>query len=186
MWRRHAAPHARKRPARSVGPVAGVQIAVAHDGNLAFVDSFGLADAAEHRPLGNDTVFHIASISKNILAAVVVRLAEERRLSLGDEVTRYVASAPTHGARITVRQLLNHTSGLYSFTARPDAEANEQKVLSHQQVIELFKDHPLDFPPGSSGGTTTPPSISPAWSSRRSPDVRMRTTSATRSSARSA
>ena len=142
---------AREEATRALGrSVAGVQIAVAHDRTLAFVDSFGLADAGEHRPLGNDTVFHIASISKNILAAVVVRLAEQRRLSLDDDVTKYVVDAPTHGARITVRQLLNHTSGLYSFTARPDAEANEQKVLSHQQVIGLFKDHPLDFPPGSS------------------------------------
>lgn len=142
---------AREEATRALGrPVAGVQIALAHDGKLAFVDSFGLADAAGHRPLGNDTVLHIASISKNILAAVVVRLAEQRRLSLDDDVTKYVASAPTHGARITVRQLLNHTSGLYSFTSRPDAEANEQKVLSHQQVIGLFEDHPLDFTPGSS------------------------------------
>jgi CubicO group peptidase (beta-lactamase class C family) len=142
---------AREEATRALGrPVAGVQIAVAHDGNLAFVDSFGLADAAEHRLLGNDTVFHIASISKNILAAVVVRLAEQRRLSLDDDVRKYVADAPTHGTRITVRQLLNHTSGLYSFTSRPDAEANEQRVLSHQQVIGLFKDQPLDFPPGSS------------------------------------
>src|SRR5436190_2413330 len=142
---------AREEATRALGrPVAGVQVAVAHDGTLAFADSFGLADAADHRPLGNDTVFHIASISKNILAAVVVRLAEQRRLSLDDDVTKYVATAPTHGARITVRHLLNHTSGLYNFTARPDAEANEQKVLSQQQVIGLFKDHPLDFPPGSS------------------------------------
>src|SRR6476469_3532718 len=80
---------------RALGrPVTGIQIAVAHDGALAFVDSVGLADAAEHRPLGNDTVFHIASISKNILAAVVVRLAEQRRLSLDDDVTKYVAHAP--------------------------------------------------------------------------------------------
>jgi CubicO group peptidase (beta-lactamase class C family) len=92
----------------------------------------------------------VASISKNILAAVVVRLAEQHRLSLDDDVTKYVANAPTHGVRITVRQLLNHTSGLYSFTSRSDAEANEQKVLSHEQVIGLFKDQPLDFPPGSS------------------------------------
>ena len=101
-------------------------------------------------PSRNDTVFHVASISKNILAAVVVRLAEQHRLSLDDDVTTYVASAPTHGVRITVRQLLNHTSGLYSFTSRSDAEANEQKVLSHEQVIGLFKDQPLDFAPGSS------------------------------------
>ena len=142
---------ARQEATRALGrPVAGIQIAVAHDGSLVFVDSFGLADAAGHRPVTNDTVFHLASISKNILAAVVVRLAEQHRLSLDDDVTKYVATAPTHGVRITVRQLLNHTSGLYSFTSRSDAEANEQKVLSHEQVIGLFKDQPLDFPPGSS------------------------------------
>jgi len=142
---------AREEATRALGrPVAGIQIAVAHDGSLVFVDSFGLADAAGHRPVTNDTVFHVASISKNILAAVVVRLVEQHRLSLDDDVTKYVASAPTHGVRITVRQLLNHTSGLYSFTSRSDAEANEQKVLSHEQVIGLFKDQPLDFPPGSS------------------------------------
>jgi D-alanyl-D-alanine carboxypeptidase len=142
---------AREEATRALGrPVAGIQIAVAHDGSLVFVDSFGLADAAGHRPVTNDTVFHVASISKNILAAVVVRLVEQHRLSLDDDVTKYVAKAPTHGVRITVRQLLNHTSGLYSFTSRSDAEANERKVLSHEQVIGLFKDQPLDFPPGSS------------------------------------
>jgi len=142
---------AREEATRALGrPAAGIQIAVARDGSLVFVDSFGLADAAGHRPVSNDTVFHVASISKNILAAVVVRLGEQHRLSLDDDVTTYVASAPTHGVRITVRQLLNHTSGLYSFTSRSDADANEQKVLSHEQVIGLFKDQPLDFTPGSS------------------------------------
>jgi len=53
---------AREEATRALGrPVAGVQIAVAHDGNLAFVDSFGLADAAEHRLLSNDTVFDVRS-----------------------------------------------------------------------------------------------------------------------------
>ena len=142
---------AREEATRALGrPVAGIQIAVAQDGSVVFVDSFGLADAAGYRPVTNDTVFHVASISKNILAAVVVRLVEQHRLSLDDDVTKFVAIAPTHGVRITVRQLLNHTSGLYSFTSRSDAEANEQKVLRHEQVIGLFKDQPLDFPPGSS------------------------------------
>ena len=142
---------AHEQATRALGrPVAGIQIAVAHDGSLVFADSSGLADAADRRPVTDDTIFHIASISKNILAAVVMRLVEQHRLSLDDEVTKYVASAPTHGARITVRQLLNHTSGLYSFTSRADAVANEQKVLSHEQVIGLFKEQPLDFPPGSS------------------------------------
>ncbi len=130
--------------------VAGMQIAVGYEGKPAFVDTYGDAEAVNHRPVTAATIFHIASISKNILAAVVVRLAEQHRLGLDDPVTKYVPNAPTRGAAIAVRQLLNHTSGMYSFTSRDDAEANEQKVLSHDQVIGLFKDHAPDFQPGTS------------------------------------
>src|SRR3954469_6408958 len=98
--------------------VAGMQIAVGHDGKLAFVDAYGDAEAVNHRPVTAATVYHIASISKNILAGVIVRLAEQHRLGLDDAVTKYVPNAPTGQAAITVRQLLNHTSGLYSFTSR--------------------------------------------------------------------
>jgi len=63
-------------------------------------------------------------------------------------VTKYVPEAPTHGRRVSVRQLLNHTSGIYNFTSLPDAEANERLDLSHEQVLALFKDKPFDFEPG--------------------------------------
>jgi len=130
--------------------VAGMQIAVGYEGKPAFVDAYGDADAVTHRSVTAATIFHIASISKNILAGVIVRLAEQHRLGLDDVITKYVPNAPTRGAAITVRQLLNHTSGIYSFTSRDDAEANEQKVLSHDQVIGLFKDHAPEFQPGTS------------------------------------
>jgi D-alanyl-D-alanine carboxypeptidase len=130
--------------------VAGLQIAVGYDGRIAFNEAFGVADTGSARRVTAATVFHVASISKNILAAVVVRLAEQHRLALEDPVTTYVPAAPTHNTVVTVRQLLNHTSGIYSFTARDDAEANEQKVLSHDDVIALIKDHPPDFAPGTS------------------------------------
>ena len=94
--------------------------------------------------------FHIASISKNILAAVVLQLADQGKLRLDDDVTKYVPSAPTHGHRVTVQQLLNHTSGIYSFTSLPDAENNERLDLTHEQVLGLIKDKPLDFEPGTS------------------------------------
>jgi CubicO group peptidase (beta-lactamase class C family) len=130
--------------------VAGIQIAIGYDEKPAAVDTYGDADAVNHRPVTAATIFHIASISKNILAGLIVRLAEQHRLGLDDAVIKYVPNAPTRGAAITVRQLLNHTSGIYSFTSRDDAEANEQKVLSHDQVIALFKDHSPDFEPGAS------------------------------------
>src|SRR5258707_6202142 len=92
-----------------------------------------------------ETVFHIASISKNILAAVVLQLVDQGKLKLDDDVTKYVPEAPTHGRRVTVRQLLNHTSGVYSFTSLPEAENNERLDLSHEHVLSLISDHPSDF-----------------------------------------
>ena len=64
-------------------------------------------------------------------------------------MTKYVPEAPTHGHKVTVRQLLNHTSGIYSFTSLPEAEASERLDLTHDQVLALFKDKPLDFEPGT-------------------------------------
>ena len=131
-------------------PVAGISIAVARDGEVVFARGYGMANLEHEVAVTPNTVFHIASISKNILAAVVLQLADEGKLQLDEVVTRYVPSAPTHGRHVTVRQLLNHTSGIYSFTSLPDAENNERLDLTHEQVLELIKDKPLDFEPGTS------------------------------------
>jgi D-alanyl-D-alanine carboxypeptidase len=131
-------------------PVAGISVAVARDGKVVFARGYGLANLEHAVAVTPNTVFHIASISKNILAAVVLQLADEGKLRLDDDVTRYVPDAPTHGRHITVRQLLNHTSGIYSFTSLPEAENNERFDLTHEQVLGLIKDRPLDFEPGTS------------------------------------
>src|SRR6476620_6917226 len=131
-------------------PVAGISIAVARDGEVVFARGYGLANLEHEVAVTPNTVFHIASISKNILAAVVLQLADEGKLRLDEDVTRYVPSAPTHGRHVTVQQLLNHTSGIYSFTSLPDAENNERLDLTHEQLLGLIKDKPLDFEPGTS------------------------------------
>jgi D-alanyl-D-alanine carboxypeptidase len=131
-------------------PVAGISVAVARDGKVVFARGYGLANLEHAVAVTPNTVFHIASISKNILAAVVLQLADEGKLRLDDDVTKYVPEAPTHGRHITVRQLLNQTSGIYSFTSLPEAENNERLDLTHDQIIGLIKDKPLDFEPGTS------------------------------------
>ena len=131
-------------------PVAGISIAVARNGRIVFARGYGLANIEHSVGVTPETVFHIASISKNILAGVILRLAEENKLRLDDDVRQYVPEAPTHGRHISVRQLLNQTSGIYSFTSLPDAENNERLELTHEQVLKLFNDKPLDFEPGSS------------------------------------
>jgi len=131
-------------------PVAGISVAVARDGQVVFAQGYGLANLEHTVAVTPNTVFHIASISKNILAAVVLQLADEGKLRLDDDVTKYVQEAPTHSHHVTVRQLLNHTSGIYSFTSLPEAENNERLDLTHEQVLGLIKDKPLDFEPGTS------------------------------------
>jgi D-alanyl-D-alanine carboxypeptidase len=129
-------------------PVAGISVAIARDGQVVFARGYGMANLDHSIPVTPETVFHIASISKNILSAVVLQLVDERKIDLDEDVTKYVPEAPTQGHRVTMRQLLNHTSGIYSFTSLPEAEANERLDLNHEQVLALFKDKPFNFEPG--------------------------------------
>ena len=131
-------------------PVAGISVAVARDGKIVFARGYGFANLEHSVPVTPETVFHIASISKNIEAAVIVQLAEKGKLNLDDDVTKYVPEAPTHGKHVTVRQLINHTSGIFSFTSLPNAMQNERLDLDHQQVLALIKDKPFVFEPGTS------------------------------------
>src|ERR1041385_5539997 len=128
---------------------AGVSIAVAREGRLILSRGYGMANVEHSVAVTPETVFHIASISKNVFAAVVLQLVDEGKLRLDDDVTKYVPEAPTLGHHVTVRQLLNHTSGIYSFTSLPDAASNERLELTHEQVLGLIKDKPFDFEPGT-------------------------------------
>jgi D-alanyl-D-alanine carboxypeptidase len=130
-------------------PVAGISVTVARDRQVVFARGYGMANLTHSVAVTPETVFHIDSISKNILAAVLLQLVDEGKLNLDDDVTKHVPEAPTHGRKVTVRQLLNHTSGIYSFTSLPEADANERLDLTHDQVLALFKDRPLDFEPGT-------------------------------------
>src|ERR1041385_5565597 len=128
---------------------AGVSIAVARDGRLILARGYGMANLEHSVAVTPETVFHIASISKNILSAVVLQLVDQGKLRLDDDVTKYVPEAPTRGHHVTVGQLLNHTSGIYSFTSLPDAANNERFELTNEQVVGLIKDRPFDFEPGT-------------------------------------
>ena len=130
-------------------PLAGISVAVARDGQVVIARGYGMANLEHSVAVTPETVFHIASISKNILAAVVLQLVDEGKLRLDDDITTYVPEASTLGHHVTVWQLLNHTSGIYSFTSLPDAANNERLELTHEQVLGLIKDKPFEFEPGT-------------------------------------
>ncbi len=99
------------------------------------------------------SLFRYASISKQFTAALVLKLVEEGRLSLDDSLGKLLPTeTPAAWHAVTVRQLLNHTSGIPSYTAKPGvmAEPSTIQTRTTRQLIDLTRDMPLDFAPGTS------------------------------------
>src|SRR3954464_15499083 len=78
---------------------AGASVAVARDGRVILARGYGMANVEHAVAVTPETVFHIASISKNILAAVVLQLVDEGKLNLDDDVTKYIPEAPRTDAK---------------------------------------------------------------------------------------
>ncbi|MEW1793323.1 MULTISPECIES: serine hydrolase domain-containing protein [Streptomyces] len=134
--------------ARSTGP-RGVQFATA-----------GVADAETKRKARPGDKFRIASATKTYVSTVVLQLVGEGRLSLDDTVEDVlpgvVSGNGNDGSRITVRQLLNHTSGLFNYTADFPAlsgidayEAGRYTTWTDEQLVEIAMRHAPDFEPGA-------------------------------------
>lgn len=132
----------------AAGP--GATVIVTRRGRVIYSASRGLADLAAHRPLTQNTVFRLGSITKQFTAAIVLQLVAEGRISLDDRVSRFFPDYPQPGAMATVRQLLNHTSGIQSYTGIPGFMAGDGPARAHNtaEMVALFRDRPSPTPPG--------------------------------------
>lgn len=90
----------------------GCALSVMKDGHIVYKRGYGMADLDHDVPITPQTVFHVASISKQFTAAAILLLAQEGKLSLDDDVHKYIKELPDFGVPITIRQLMHHTSGL--------------------------------------------------------------------------
>lgn len=132
----------------SGGP--GVSVVISERGKIVYQGTRGLADIAARRPVTSATVFRMGSITKQFASAVVLQLAAEGKLKLSDPLSKFVPHYPG-GEAITVKQLLNHTSGIQSYTNVPGwmgNEANTNRTYTTAQMIALFKDLPAPSKPG--------------------------------------
>jgi len=116
-----------------------------------FTVSYGTTLLGATSPPAADTHFRIASNTKTMTAAVIVLLAQEGKLSLNDPVSKYVPGVP-NGDNITITELLNMRSGLYSYDDDPEfwamLERDPTKVWSPAEVLAIAFTHPPYFPPG--------------------------------------
>ncbi len=106
--------------------------------------SFGVADRESNRPVTNDTRFEIMSITKTFVAAGILQLKEKGLLNLEDPIEKYLGEMPKEKKTITVRQLLNHTSGL------PANGGEAIDKTSRNNYLNSVKKLNLEFTPGKS------------------------------------
>nr|HVF82179.1 serine hydrolase [Flavisolibacter sp.] len=124
-------------------------VLVAQKGAVIYQGGYGLRDAENKVQHEANDIFQIGSITKQITAAVIMQLQEEGKLSVQDKLSKYF-SGFANGDKITIENLLNHTSGIYNYT-------NDEKLMksdvtrhySQQEMLDIIKAYKADFEPGT-------------------------------------
>ena len=126
----------------------GAAIIVRKDGRILLRKAYGTADLELGVAMEPDMIFRLGSITKQFTAVSVLMLAEQGKLGLGDEITKFLPDYPTQGRKITVENLLTHTSGIQSYTDLPEWLSLWRKDFTLKELMDLFKDKPMQFEPG--------------------------------------
>jgi CubicO group peptidase (beta-lactamase class C family) len=92
--------------------IVGISVGIVVDGHILLDTGYGLANITDSIPVTGKTVFKIGSLSKHIIATCIMALAEQNKIKLSDPVRKYFKGAPSGWDSITIRNLLNHTSGI--------------------------------------------------------------------------
>jgi len=126
----------------------GVSALVAKNGKVIYRKAFGKANLELGVNMTSDNVFQVGSITKQFTSVAILMLLEEGKLSLEDEITKFIPNYPTNGKKITVHHLLTHTSGIKSYTSMQSFGKVMTIDESSLKFIDFFKNEPMDFDPG--------------------------------------
>ena len=127
----------------------GVSIAIVKHGRTILAKGYGFADLENDVPATPETVYRIGSVTKQFTASAIMRLMEQGKLSLDDTLQKFFPNYPAQGHRVTVRNLLNHTSGIRSYTSMgPKWQRLMRLDMAPDSMLALFAPEPFDFRPG--------------------------------------
>ncbi len=130
------------------GKIAGASVAVVKGGDTLVLKGYGLADLELDVPTPPKATYEIGSVTKQFTAAAILLLAEEGKLSLDDDLAKFLPDYPTGGRRVTIRRLLNHTSGIKGYTEIPEFREFQMLKRPREELVALFGSKPLEFTPG--------------------------------------
>ncbi|UCC82586.1 MAG: beta-lactamase family protein [Gemmatimonadota bacterium] len=128
--------------------IPGGLVAVASRGRIVHLKPYGMANVELSVPVTDSTVFEIGSISKQFVSAAVMLLVQEDRLALDDPIHQYLSDLPSEWLGVTVRHLLNHTSGIPDYEEIMTYDVYGFR-LTPEQVIQAAHSRPMDFTPGT-------------------------------------
>jgi CubicO group peptidase (beta-lactamase class C family) len=129
----------------------GCALAVARDSKILYEKGYGLANIEGGVPIAPATIFDIGSTSKQFTASSILLLEKQGKLSLNDDVRKYIPELPDYGQKITILHLLNHTSGLRDYLTLFDlAGINIDSVTTDEDAFRIVaRQKALNFDPGS-------------------------------------
>ena len=126
----------------------GATALIYKNGDVIFRKGFGYANVELGVKMSPEHVFEIGSITKQFTAIAILMLEEQGKLTVEDDITKYIPDYPTHGKSITIHHLLNHTSGIKSYTSMQSFQKNARVDMTPTEIIDFFKNEPMDFDPG--------------------------------------
>ncbi len=127
----------------------GCALAIIKDGKIIYEKGYGMANLELEVPITPQSVFYVGSVSKQFVAFSIALLVKEGKVSLDDEIQKYLPEIPDYGKPITIRHLIHHTSGLRDYLTLEEIAGIEFGSYHEQDVLELIaRQKELNFPPG--------------------------------------
>ena len=123
-------------------------VLVARGGDVILSKGYGSANLEWNIPNTTVTKFRLGSLTKQFTAASILLLVERGKLTLEDPIRKYMPDAPAAWDKITIFNLLTHTSGIPNFTSLPEYKSLQLVEAPVAKTIATVRDKPLDFPPG--------------------------------------
>jgi len=127
----------------------GAAVIVVKDGKTVLRTAYGMADTSRGIRMTPELALRIGSMTKQFTATAILLLEDEGKLSVQDEITKYLPDYPTQGKKITIEHLLTHTSGINSYTGKPGFSQRAPQDTTVAELIDSFKNDPMQFEPGS-------------------------------------
>jgi CubicO group peptidase (beta-lactamase class C family) len=130
-------------------PAAALTIGVVKGADTLVWKGYGFADLENEVRATTETVYRIGSITKQFTSSAIMRLVEKGTISLDDPITKHLPDFPLQGHDVRMRHLLNHTSGIRSYTGIGPVFWQKSRLdLTDEELIALFENEPFDFAPG--------------------------------------